>query len=254
VGHHAYTNIIGADPDLVTSLDGDPRRLVAQQILRKIHKFQWIYMPLLYGLYFFKTRIQDFTEIFGRLKSGPIRVNPIDIQDYVRLAASKSFFLFYRVVVPVVFWKAYSFKEMAICFVVTEMVTGWYLAFIFEVSHISDEADFLVCDPSKRAIGECPAVIDMEWAKSQFFTTVDYGYDKPIMQFFWGSLNYQIVHHLFPGVSQYKLQKITPVVRKIAEEKGLPFWVFDTWTEAMISHIRHYYKMGNTVPNLVKED
>jgi fatty acid desaturase len=49
VGHHVYTNIMGADPDLPVSDQGDLRRIVKRQVWSHFYRYQHIYMPLLYG-------------------------------------------------------------------------------------------------------------------------------------------------------------------------------------------------------------
>lgn len=50
VGHHVYTNVFGADPDLPMHLEGDPRRLVDRQKNSSVYKYQHIYLPPLYGI------------------------------------------------------------------------------------------------------------------------------------------------------------------------------------------------------------
>lgn len=50
VGHHVYTNVYGADPDLPEVAEGDARRIVARQKWSSMYKYQHIYMPVLYGL------------------------------------------------------------------------------------------------------------------------------------------------------------------------------------------------------------
>ena len=50
VGHHIYTNVFGADPDLPETAEGDPRRLVHRQKYASFYKYQHIYLPPLYGI------------------------------------------------------------------------------------------------------------------------------------------------------------------------------------------------------------
>ena len=57
VGHHVYTNIMGADPDLPVSDKGDLRRIVKRQIWTHFYTYQHLYMPLLYGLLTVKVSI-----------------------------------------------------------------------------------------------------------------------------------------------------------------------------------------------------
>lgn len=244
LGHHVYTNVMGADPDLPVCLEADPRRLVKQQRQKDMYQWQHVYLPPLYGILGMKSRVQDITEIYSQLTNGPIRVNPIVTEDYLRLISSKSVWFFYRVVVPWVFFKAVSPGTFALLFFCTEMMTGYWLAFNFQVSHISDDVDYLFSDTSKRANGECPAMIEEEWAKTQIQTTVDYGHGDPVAAYMSGALNYQTVHHLFPTVSQAHYPKITPIVMKVAEKHGIKFNVFKSFPSALMAHVRHLRNMG----------
>lgn len=64
LGHHIYTNIASADPDLPSDFDRDLRRIVALQTKRAFYRYQHIYLPPLYGLLALKVRLQDFYELF----------------------------------------------------------------------------------------------------------------------------------------------------------------------------------------------
>lgn len=45
-------------------------------------------------------------------------------------------------------------------------------------------------------------MIDMDWAKLQVMTTIDYAHGSWLTTFLSGALNHQVVHHLFPNISQ----------------------------------------------------
>lgn len=244
IGHHVYTNVMGADPDLPSSTVGDPRRLVPEQLWMNIYAYQHLYLPVLYGLLALKSRITDLTEIFSQLTNGPIRVNPISVQDYLRMVSSKAWWLFYRIVVPLVFLNGVNAWQFIAVFFAQEFLTGYWLAFNFQVSHVSDEAEFLYSDVSKRESGKCPGMYEMEWAESQIKTTIDYGHLDPVATYFSGALNYQTIHHLFPSVSQTHYPAITPIVMKVAEKHGYKFTVFKGFPSALAAHLRHLKKMG----------
>lgn len=244
IGHHVYTNVMGADPDLPSSLVGDPRRLVHEQPWVKMYKWQHIYLPPLYGILGLKSRLSDVFEVFSQLTNGPIRVNPISVQDYLRLVSSKSVWAFYRFVVPLVFLSVVSAKELAILFICTEFTTGYWLAFNFQVSHISEDVDYFFSDHKKRESGKCPGAYEQEWAETQIKTTVDYAHDDPLAAYFSGALNYQTVHHLFPTVSQAHYPKITPMIMEIAGKYGYKFNVYNNFGTALGAHLSHLRKMG----------
>lgn len=244
IGHHVYTNVLGADPDLPVKLDMDARRLVAQQRWRRFYSYQHVYLLPLYGILALKSRVQDVTEIFNVRTNGPIRVNPICTQDYLRMVSGKCVFAFYRIVLPWVFCKALSATQLFALFVITEFTTGYWLAFNFQVSHISADAQFLFSDTQKRAQGKCPASISDEWAVAQVTTTVDYGHGSAMAAYLSGALNYQTVHHLFPTVSQYHYAAITPIVMEVARKHGIEFNVKKSFAAALAAHVAHLRNMG----------
>lgn len=244
IGHHVYTNVMGADPDLPASLVGDPRRLVWQQAWASVYRYQHLYLPLMYGLLGLKSRMSDLLEIFTQLTNGPIRVNPISVQDYLRMVSSKLLWLFYRLVVPCVFFKAVDWPQLVALFFVQECTTGYWLAFNFQVSHVSDSAEFLFSDVRKRESGKCPARYQYEWAEAQIKTTIDYAHNDAVSTFLSGALNYQTIHHLFPSVSQCHYPAITPIVMKVARKYGYEFTVLDGYRSALKAHLRHLKKLG----------
>jgi fatty acid desaturase/predicted heme/steroid binding protein len=144
VGHHVYTAIFNLDPDVPMVADGDMRLVVPQQNNKWYYKYQHIYLLFLYTLLSFKNRIQDF-DIHYRRKNGEIDVNPVDAIQWARLISSKLIHIIMRVVVPIY---VLGFKNHCILYIFAEMVGGAYLAFNFQVSHVSHYAQV----PAARAI------------------------------------------------------------------------------------------------------
>lgn len=245
IGHHVYTNVMGSDPDLPEARDGDPRRLVPEQVWKSMYKYQHIYLPPLYGILALKSRFQDMAVIFPQRINGPIRVNPISVQDHLRMATSKMVWFFYRAIVPATFFKdTMTLGRLTGLFLLAEFMTGYWLSYNFQVSHVSEHCDFLFSDVSKRKENKCPAVFEDEWAKSQVETTLDYGHGSPAAAYLSGALNYQSVHHLFPTVSQYHYPAITPVVMEVARKHGVKFNVVPTFLDAFKAHVQHLRDLG----------
>jgi len=237
LGHHIYTNIMSSDPDMPMLADGDLRYLVKRQTWTKLYQYQHIYMPILYGLLALKFRLQDFTWTFMSESNGAIKMNPLWRAEWAQLIASKSFFVFWRLILPVVMFNC-SVTYSLVYFLISELACGYWLAFNFQVSHISTEAVF-PCDVKFEKN------IQKEWAVSQVITSVDYAHNDPLMALLCGALNYQIVHHLFPGVSQYHYPAIAPIIQEVCKEYNVPYNVLPTFSAAISAHIGYLYKMGN---------
>ncbi|CAM44486.1 putative delta-6 fatty acid desaturase [Leishmania braziliensis MHOM/BR/75/M2904] len=52
---------------------------------------------------------------------------------------------------------------------------------------------------------------------------------NPFFEWFFGGMQYQLEHHLFPMVPRYRYPKLRRILRKFAEDNGLPFHVEGVW-------------------------
>jgi len=235
LGHHLYTNVRGADPDLGDA-DVDFRRISPHQKWLWFHRYQHIYAPLLYGLLSFKYRMQDFSTFFSRI-NGRIRVVNIPIFYVVMFVLGKALFIVARLIIPLFFMPLTHFL---VVFIVAELVLGYYLSVNFQVSHIAPDLDFFntPVPPTKQRD------IQDDWAISQVRTTQDYGHGRFFTAFFAGALNYQVVHHLFPSISQTYYPEIAPIVVKTCKEFGVHYVVLPDFWSAISSHVGYLKKMG----------
>lgn len=60
-----------------------------------------------------------------------------------------------------------------------------------------------------------------------------------------GALNYQIEHHLFPGVSQYHYPQIAPIIKEVCAKHNIKYNLVPGAWEALAGHFRHLKKLGN---------
>jgi len=242
LGHHIYTNIMGVDPDLPMAKTGDLRYLVHRQVWQNVYQWQHIYMPILYGFLAIKFRLQDFTDTYIKESNGAIRVNPIGLDGWLYLVATKLWHLTFRALIPHYIF-GMSWTATIAFYIIMELVTGYYLAFNFQVSHISTEAFFPMDSKFQTELAQ-------EWAVIQVLTGVDYAHASPLMSFFCGHLNYQIEHHLFPSVSQYHYPAIAPIVRDVCKKWGIQYNYLPTFWEALSLHFKYLYLMGNDPDNI----
>lgn len=235
IGHHLYTNVRGADPDLGEG-DVDFRRVSPAQTWRPIYKYQHFYAPVLYGLLPFKARVVDSDTFISRL-NGRIRVLNPSLFYVVTYLVGKVSFIVFRLVLPLF---VMSLGRLMLTFFLAEFVLGYYLTFVFQVSHVATDLDFLAT-PLPPAP---PAKIDDDWAVSQLKTTQDYSHGGKVATFLTGALNYQVVHHLFPTISQVHLPAIAPIVMATCKEFGVKYHVLPNFYSAFKSHIDYLELMG----------
>ena len=234
IGHHLYTNVMGVDPDLPVTKEGDLRRVAHEQKWTWVYKFQHVYLLFLYGLLGLKFRIQDIVGVITA-QNGRIRVNQDGLTDHYWQAVVKVVWFIWRIYVPIFVWGIPAGQYFAL-FLISEFMTGWFLAFNFQVSHVSPSAVFPSVDE--------PSFKD-NWAAYQVRTTVDYGHNNAVTAFFCGALNYQIEHHLFPGVSQYHYPAIAPIVKEVCKKHNVNYTYVPTFWKAFLLHVEHLKTLGN---------
>lgn len=236
IGHHIYTNIFGADPDMPTTETNYSRRIVSRQKWEALAGYQHIYLPIAYGLLGMVMRMADITDVFIAHKDGPIRVNPHGFRGHFEHILSKLFFLFWRVYLPLKYGglDAASFWGL---WWIAELTTGYWLAYNFQVSHISDVADYPMSEKGESKV-------PLEWAVAQVVSSVDYSHRDWFTTFCCGALNFQIEHHLFPTVSQYLYPQIAPIVMEVCKEYNVKYNYLPDYTTALKHHLKHLYNMS----------
>ena len=212
------------------------RYLAGAQTWKAVYAWQWLYLPVLYGFLSFLTRVQDVAATFLARTSGPVRVNYYGAPA-LRLLAPKLFWAAWRIALPLLVWRvpAATFWPL---FALTEAATGFYLAYNFEVSHVADTVEWPAAAPG--------AVLPRCWAESQVATGVDYAHGSAAAAWWSGALNYQIEHHLFPGISQYHYPALAPIVMAAAKEFGVPYRVEPHFLAAWVAHVRYLYTLGKS--------
>lgn len=231
VVHHTYTNIAGADSDI----DSMPfARFAPEQPRRALHRFQHLYMWLLYGLFAIKWHT---TGDFDHLRAGVVGGTPIRWPRGRELAgfwAGKAAFVAWAIVVPLLLHPAW---QVAVGFAVVSFVLAFTLAVTFQLAHCLEEADF-------------PSAGDMEgtrteWARHQVETTVDFAPRNRVLAWYLGGLNFQVEHHLFSRVVHTHYPAMAPVVREVCDRHGLRYRAHRSLAEALVSHGRWLRRMGS---------
>jgi fatty acid desaturase len=258
IGHHQYTNVFLADPDIPYRVDGDLRRIVGDQSWVSVYKWQWLYLPILYAFLALKVRVSDITDTWLARTSGPMRVNFYD-SVLIRIFAVKGSWIFWRTVLPLMYLPITWQKYWAL-WLITEFTSGLWLAWNFEVSHLAPEALFpdiitgeeaasLATKKSAQAanaVKYAPGqkVVPKSWVVTQIESSVDYGHDSPLTTWWCGALNYQIEHHLFPGISQYHYPALAPIVKEFCRENNIRYNYEPTFVAAWLKHVKLLVDMG----------
>jgi len=241
LGHHPYTNVTtgekdndALDPDVFTN-DPDIRRIKPHQQWYNRYTMQAFYVPVLYGLLGIKYRINDLMIVFVLKTNGHIKLNPLNTWHMTMFLAGKAVFLFYRILLPAYFIGLFAALTS---FLVADLVTSYVLAFVFQVNHVVPVAKW-------PTINKQTGRVDMDWAELQLNTTMDYGHGSYWTTVLTGALNYQVVHHLFPYISQLHYPALALIIKKHCKEHGMPYHVQPNFYCALKEHFRYLSIMGH---------
>lgn len=182
VGHHAFTNVDGLDPDIRVS-ERDVRRVTGAQPWHPWHALQHVYLGLLYSLLAFKSiYIDDFVALFGGA-IGAVRLSPQTRAEAAVFWGGKAVYAVYMLAAPLT-WSHHSLARLLALWATADAVTGWMLAFMFQVAHVVDDVSYPARDP---ATGRVP----LGWAAGQVATTADFCHGSWFWTHVSGGLNYQ---------------------------------------------------------------
>jgi linoleoyl-CoA desaturase len=233
--HHSYTNIEGHDED-ITSIP--ILRFSPSQKLRKIHRYQYIYAWFFYSLMtFFWFIYKDIPQLLRFKRDG--RLDSKQKKRFgwllVELIASKVLYALYIIVIPIVVLDI-PWWATVLAFFTMEFICGLLLTTIFQLAHIMPNTKFPLPDTQGN--------VKESWAIHQLMTTTNFAPRSRILSWYVGGLNYQIEHHLFPNICHIHYKKISPIIKKTAQEFGIPYHSEPNFFKAIASHIKMLKMLG----------
>jgi linoleoyl-CoA desaturase len=237
--HHTYTNIDGIDDDIAKS---PVMRQCESQKWVKAHRFQHIYMVILYAVSSFTwVSMMDFMKYFKR-KIHNTNLQKMDLNEHIIFWLSKIMYVIFYVIIPVHFvgWSAW-----AVGFSSMHVMMGLTLALVFQLAHVVEDVEFVF------APGIEPQRIEEEWAIHQVRTTANFAPGNKLISWFVGGLNFQIEHHLFPKVSHVHYPAIAHIVREVCDKHQVHYNEFKTMKAAVASHFRIMKQLGRKPASIV---
>ncbi len=230
--HHTYTNIPEHDNDLepVFFIRLNPAKKVY-----KVHRYQHYYATFLYGLtsmsWVFK---KDYAAVFKK-QVGNYEHKRHDTRDVVIMFIAKAIYYVTFLVLPLVFLH-FAWYQILLGFFVMHFVEGLTLAIVFQLAHVVENTEF----PEPTHTG----TIENNWAIHQLVTTANFARKSFLATFFFGGLNYQVEHHVFPKICHIHYPEISKIVEKTAKEFGIPYNEYITMWDAIKSHYTMLKRLG----------
>ena len=232
--HHSFTNIEGLDEDIDTP---GILRFTPDRPLRKVHKLQFIYAWFFYSIMtLFWMTAKDWLALARYRKKGLIKGSGSTVPELVwEMIVSKTVYFIYILLLPALL-SGLPFWQILLGWVVMHSVTGLLLASIFQPAHVLEDLQF--------SQAETGAKMEDDNFLHQLKSTANFGTGSGIFTWMCGGLNHQIEHHLFPNVCHIHFRDLAPIVKRTAEEFGLPYRASTTFFGALALHARMLWRLG----------
>ncbi len=220
--HHVFTNESLEDADIQL---GGLARMSADHEWKPAHRYQHIYLWLLYCGIHVRYLYSDIQRLMFGKNDGLTAPYPKGAH-MAALIGGKIFFVTVAFIIPMQY---YSVGRVFGTYVAVSMVIGLVFGLVFQSAHSVDNVEHpVVSDGTKRA----------EWVVHQIRTTSNFATENRVLTFFFGGLNYQREHHLFPKISHVHYPALSKIVKDVCDEHGVKYCEFPTFTGAVLSHYR----------------
>jgi linoleoyl-CoA desaturase len=231
VFHHAHANVEGLDTDIDL---GPLARLSPWQRRRGFHRWQHLYLWAFYALLVPKWQLVGDVRcvLTGRL--GPHAVPRPRGRDLAIFLAGKAVFGGLAFGLPLLLHPA---GTVLVHYLLAAMVAGFTLSVVFQVAHCVGEAAF-------SAPPDAAAPAESAWAVRQVEATVDFARGSRVVAWLVGGLNFQIEHHLFPGINHGHYRELANLVEATCREQGVRYASHPTLRAGIAAHFRWLRAMG----------
>jgi linoleoyl-CoA desaturase len=229
IEHHTYTNIEGLDHDI----DIKFMRMHDEQPKKNYHKFQHLYWVLLYGIsYVVWILYQDFEKYF-KIHHDP-GAKKLTTKEHLIFWVTKSIYISVYLIIPCLM---VGVIKALIGFIIAAIVCGFSISMVFQLAHVVEGTNF----PEPNKVSN---KIEKEWAIHQISTTANFATKSRLASWFLGGLNFQVEHHLFPGISHVHYPQINKIIKETCKEFNVTYLEHRTIARAFISHLVHLRKLG----------
>lgn len=270
VGHHSHTNDPDKDPDLHHY---DPflrvhTRLAHQPWHRWQHYFVFPFMALFtFGQTLWQPLMQQALPGQPRAVNG---ITPILMQGRLRVHVlgygMLLLYVYLHLLLPLAFHP--SLLSAAAFFSIFLGGTGGAFGLASAINHLTPAS--AAVEPTPQRLPSSPntngagaggrlggigggsrQLQQHSWAARQAVSSNNFCLGSPLAFWLSNALNYQVEHHLFPGINHEHLPMISPVVRATCTEFGVPYNAFASWTAIADEFRQHLRNLGD-VPQHAK--
>ena len=228
VMHHAYPNVEGLDPDIEA---GSPLlRLAPWQPHRAHHRFQHLYVWLLYGLFPLQWWFVDDVRELATGRIGGRQFPQARGRTLLVALSGKALFIGWAFVLPALLHPSWG---LVLLWALALFTLGNVLATVFQLAHCVGEAEFI------------DSRVETDWAEHQVATTVDFARGNALLGWYLGGLNFQVEHHLFPRVCHLHYPALSRIVEETCRTHRVLYRCEPSLHGALAANWRWLRRMGS---------
>lgn len=217
--HHSHPNVQDADPDI----DFPFIAFSQQDVLEKRGLFRWMVKYQAY-LFPFLVMFESFSLRFGSIEfllRRPWKYRLIEVGLMV---------LHFVWFLGLVFW-ALPWQTAVLFIAVQQAFFGLYLASVFAPNH----KGMLIVDES----------MNLDFMLKQILTARNVK-SHPITDYWYGGLNFQIEHHLFPTMAENKLREAQVIIRQFCAEHRIPYYETSV-ARSYVEILQYLHEIGSVL-------
>jgi fatty acid desaturase len=237
--HHSHTNVGGADPDLhhhpLFRLSSKTKRLGVHRLQR-----MRIYTYMLWGGQAAgDALIVPAKSLYTRTISG---ITPIFGHGETTLGGTPytCATLFHNVLYLVIVFSpcvTLDFRQGVACALTQIAVSGWLYAFFTQINHLNDASH-------EGAAAHYENGKPRAWSVRQVESASNFAMHSTFWTYLSNGLNFQIEHHLFPGVNHQHLHIIAPIIQSTCREYGVRYNAQPSFWSALTATAEFYTRMS----------
>lgn len=240
IGHHQYTNIYNKDPDLQHTIHSEknvPNYRVHNEQNIKYSKFwkimYWDIVP------FGSTLGISLLEIPFYLKNK--KIHTVDINEIFIDFIRNDRLIFQLLHILFIGCYPHGILKGIFALFWSWNIHGFIMSISTQISHLN-EGSMIEVEKYKKKKDQNK----VEWAVHQMLTAMDYSPDSLFIKILSLSLNYQIVHHIFPSINPAHYPAIRKLLIPIAKKYDIDYEKRSskTFCEALTNYYNWIYKLN----------
>lgn len=224
--HHPHINIPDMDSDIKQT---NLVRIFPDSPFIWFHRFQYLYMPVLYLFYTLVWLLfRDFNDFFKNDVSGK-KGSRHTLEKTIQFFIGKIFFFSRMLFFPTLVLH-FSFLQILMAFLLLHFCASFTVALALVSTHVGEHSVY----PSPDVKGQ----MSNSWVRHQLVTTVDFATKNTLVTHLFGGFNHHVAHHLFPNVCHVHYPALTEILRSTCKEYEMPYAENASLLDAVMSHLK----------------